>query len=35
MSTFKEGFIKHGQDHGYIKPKKEKRDMRRAASENV
>jgi len=22
MSTFKEGFIKHGQDHGYIKPKK-------------
>ena len=21
-STFKEGFIKHGQDHGYIKPKK-------------
>ena len=22
MSTFKEGFIKYGQDHGYIKPKK-------------
>ena len=22
MSTFKKGFIKHGLDHGYIKPKK-------------
>ena len=22
MSAFKEGFIKYGQDHGYIKPKK-------------
>ena len=22
MSTFKEGFIKYGLDHGYIKPKK-------------
>ena len=22
MSTFKEGFIKYGQDHDYIKPKK-------------
>ena len=24
MSTFKEGFIKYGLDHGYIKPKKKK-----------
>tara|TARA_R100001480_G_scaffold140830_1_gene138125 strand:- start:174 stop:674 length:501 start_codon:yes stop_codon:yes gene_type:complete len=24
MSTFKKGFIKHGLDHGYIKPKKRK-----------
>ena len=31
MSTFKEGFIKYGQDHDYIKPKKETRDLQRAA----
>ena len=38
MSTFKEGFIKHGQDHGYIKPKKKSetcKEQLRRTCENI